>query len=278
MRWGVLAALCGLGAAAVSAVAPPSASLRFVRSGAPERVVTLDELQAHCAVQTVVVDPDPYYQRRKTYRACPLADVLTFGFATTLEALRGEQFLLRALDGYAKPASGAVLTEPGGYLAFADAEHAGWEPIDRKQLDPGPFYVVWTVPGADGERYPWPYQLSTIEITSVAQAFPHTVPRGVAPGSPAQIGSDIFSHQCIACHAINGEGGHVGPDLNIPQSIVEYRPAAQIKAYIRDPATFRYTSMPPHPGLDDAQLEALVAYFTAMRAQKHDPNRPEPAP
>ena len=71
--------------------------------------------------------------------------------------------------------------------------------------------------------------------------------------------------------AINGEGGKVGPELNVPQSIVEYRPSAQIKAYIRNPEIFRYTTMPAHPGLSDADLDALLAYFQAMQSRKHDP-------
>jgi len=77
----------------------------------------------------------------------------------------------------------------------------------------------------------------------------------------------------MACHAINGEGGTVGPDLNVPQSIVEYRPVPQIKAYVRDPATFRYGNMPAHPDLSGADLDALVAYFRAMKDRKHDPGR-----
>ena len=59
----------------------------------------------------------------------------------------------------------------------------------------------------------------------------------------------------------------------MPRSIVEYRPADQIKAYIRDPGSFRYTSMPPHPALSDAELDALIAYFTAMKDRKNDPGR-----
>jgi len=65
----------------------------------------------------------------------------------------------------------------------------------------------------------------------------------------------------------------VGPDLNVPRSIVEYRPVAQIKAYIRDPTSFRYGKMPAHPDLSAADLDALIAYFRAMSAQKHDPRR-----
>ena len=69
----------------------------------------------------------------------------------------------------------------------------------------------------------------------------------------------------------HGQGGRVGPDLNVPRSIVEYRPIAQIKAYVKNPASFRYTSMPAHPGLSEADLDALIAYFSAMRARKQDP-------
>lgn len=252
-----------------------AAELHFVRSGQPPRTVDLATLRANCHEQTVTLD-DPYYQRRKSFLACPLGEVLRFGFGQPLDALAKDSFVLRARDGYAKPASGAHLVEPGGYLAFGDAEQGsatspGWEPIDRKQADPGPFYIVWSGPEqADPTRYPWPYQLSSIEIASLDALYPHVVPTGAAADSPAYAGYAIFRDQCIACHAINREGGTVGPELNVPQSIVEYRPADQIKAYIRNPATFRYTSMPPHLDLTDAQLDQLIAYFTAMKALKHD--------
>ncbi len=260
------------------AAADYATELHFVRDGAPVRTVDLAALKAHCQVQTVTID-DPYYGRRKSFRACALTDVLRFGFGQPVEALAADSFLLRARDGYAKPATGPRLGVPGEFLAFADAERAhgddpGWEPIDRKQVDPGPFYVVWTQPQqADPNRYPWPYQLTTIEIAALDSVYPHTVPRGAAPDSPAQAGFRIFRSECIACHAINQEGGTVGPELNVPQSIVEYRPAEQIKAYVRNPATFRYTSMPAHADLSDQQLDALIAYFSAMKDLKHDPGR-----
>ncbi len=57
----------------------------------------------------------------------------------------------------------------------------------------------------------------------------------------------------------------------MPRSIVEYRPIEQIKAYIRDPGTFRYTSMPAHPDLSPEDLDALIAYFEVMKTLKHDP-------
>ena len=63
----------------------------------------------------------------------------------------------------------------------------------------------------------------------------------------------------------------IGPDLNVPRSIVEYRPAEQIKAFIRDPQSFRYTTMPPPPHLGEEQLDALLEYFEAMSRRKADP-------
>jgi mono/diheme cytochrome c family protein len=183
-----------------------------------------------------------------------------------------------------KPASGARLAEAGGWVAFADVEHTrgdvpGWEPIDRRRLDPGPFYVVWSGPGQnDPHRYPWPYQLAVIEQAPFESRFPHTLPKGMPPGSAAWTGFAVFRSECVACHAINGEGGTIGPELNLPQSIVEYRPAAQIKAFVRDPAQFRYTSMPANPHLTLEQLDGLVAYFEAMRERKHDPRRASAPP
>jgi mono/diheme cytochrome c family protein len=139
-------------------------------------------------------------------------------------------------------------------------------------LDPGPFYVVWTKPDQrDAHVYPWPYQLASIEIGDLAKEYPHIVPTGVPEGAAAWRGFALFREDCIACHAINREGGKVGPDLNVPQSIVEYRPADQVKAYILNPTTFRYSNMPAHDYLKPADLDALVAYFTAMKDRKHDP-------
>ncbi len=252
-------------------------ALTFVRDGSVVRVVERATL-ASCSIERIEID-DPYYGKLKSFWACPLHEVLALGFGRSLAEAEGSDsnFFLRALDGFTKPASGAKLAEPGGYLALSDADLGtptapGWEPIDRRQVDPGPYYLVWKEPHQrDIHHYPWPYQLATIEIAAFETEYPHTLPGSAAVDSQALAGFRIFRVECIACHAINTEGGMIGPDLNVPRSIVEYRPIEQIKAFIRDPGSFRYTTMPAHPHLSDGQLDALIAYFTAMKDLKHDP-------
>jgi mono/diheme cytochrome c family protein len=267
-------ALLAVAALAGSARADGDAALRFVREGKPLRELALPALRAACHETRIEID-DPYYGHRKSYLACPLREVLAAGFGAESPGDADANYFLRARDGYTKPASGARLLEAGGYLAFADLSNPdgpGWEPIDRRRIDPAPFYLVWALPGQqDVHRYPWPYQLAEIERAPFESEFPHTLPRGEPEGSPAWTGFAVFRAQCVSCHAINGEGGRVGPDLNVPQSIVEYRPIEQIKAYVRDPQSFRYTSMPAHRDLSDAELDGLVAYFRAMSQRKRDP-------
>ncbi|HUE37934.1 MAG TPA: cytochrome c [Candidatus Binatia bacterium] len=240
------------------------------------REFDLDTLKKECKLAAVVID-DPYYKRKKSYLAFPLKQVLALGFAEGAADIAKENLVFEALDGYAKPSAGARAVEDGGYLAFADADHThgsepGWEPIDRRGLDPGPYYVVWAKPEqSDANGYPWPFELASIEIVHFEKKYPYTLPTASAAGSAPWKGFEIFRTQCLSCHSINGQGGKVGPDLNVPQSIVEYRPIPQVKAYIRDPQTFRYSTMPAHRELSDAQLDQLIAYFTAMKAQKHDP-------
>ncbi len=249
-----------------------SATLRFLRDDTEVGKIDLEALRRDCDGHTVSLD-DPYYDARHRYRACPLAEVLERGFGEPVASLAGKDVLFRALDGYVKPTTGTRLAEAGGWLAFADADRTdGFAPLGRKAVDPGPFYVVWSEPHQrDTHAYPWPYQLAAIEVTDVTKRFPHTVPPAGARESPAWAGFGIFRTECIACHSINGEGGKVGPDLNIPQSIVEYRKPEQLKAYIRNPAVFRYGGMPSHEHLSAADLDALIAYFEAMKTAKHDP-------
>jgi mono/diheme cytochrome c family protein len=251
-------------------------SLRFERPGAAPRSVSATELRAACGTETVEVD-DPYYERHKRFLAWPLRCVLEQGFGALGPDVAAGDVLLRALDGYTRASEGAVLLEPGGYVAFADADRAasgqgGFDPIDYRQADPAPFYVIWKGAGEhDVVRYPWPYQLAELALVRVEDRFPHAVPAGAAPGSAPARGFAVFRRSCLQCHAINGDGGRVGPELNVPRSIVEYRPEAQLRAFIRDPRQFRYTQMPANPHLSDADLDALLAYFRHMSQHRFDP-------
>jgi len=205
--------------------------------------------------------------------------VIAFDLAFTGVDLASQEYVLRAKDGYTVPMRGALATEPGAYIAFEDLDAPGWEPIGEQKANPAPYYLVWAKKEqANLDTHPRPYQLATIEIAPFETVFPHTAPTGIAEGEPAQRGYRVFKNQCILCHAINREGGRVGPDLNVPQSVVEYRPVDQIKAYIKNPLSFRYSQMPAHPNLTDGDLDDVVAYFTAMKDRKHDPDAPPATP
>lgn len=245
------------------------ATLTFSRDGTPQRTLSRGQLIAVTKPVTVTAF-DPYYQRQKSYRAVPLRDVLRAGFGSAPSV--ADEYVVRARDGYAVPMTGDLLLEDGGFLAIADEDAPGWEPIGPQRANPGPFYLVWSKPAQqDLEAHPRPWQVATFDVARFETVYPHTYPRNVPDGSPARRGFAIFRGECVRCHAMNREGGRVGPDLNVPRSIVEYRPVEQIRAYIRNPESFRYSNMPAHPSLGDDDLDALVAYFTAMKDEKYVP-------
>ncbi len=250
------------------------AALSFVWRG-QVRELPKETLRAACALAVVEVD-DPYYRTRKRFRACPLQRVLELGFGDP-QVVAGQDLLLRAIDGYTRSVAGDQLLLAGAHLAFEDVDHeaGGFFPIDRRQLDPAPFYLIWEGEGrSDTSAWPWPYQLRAIEIAPFEARFPHTVPEGASAESAEARGYALFRRECFSCHAINGEGGMVGPDLNVPQSITAYRDVEQIRAFVRDPATFRYTTMPSHEHLSEADLDDLIAYLRRMGQLQHDPGGP----
>ena len=67
---------------------------------------------------------------------------------------------------------------------------------------------------------------------------------------------------------MNRQGGEIGPDLNAPKSIVEYRSEFMIKELIKHPSKYRYTHMPDHPDLSEADLNNLIEYFNYMNENR----------
>jgi len=228
--------------------------LRFVRDGSEVHVADLATLLGECSATTIEVETPPD-SARATRRACPFANVLRSVFGAELDQLAGADVTLRSWSGEDRNTTVARLREDGAYLAAGDAEAD----------------LVWTKPGQNNPtEYPRVSHLAEIEVDDFARRYPHLAPNGVPRTDPAWHGFELFRGECIACHSINAEGAAIGPDLNIPKSIVEYRPIEQIKAYIRDPATFRYGKMPAHPEFTDTDLDALIAYFRAMSQRKFD--------
>ncbi len=225
----------------------------------------LDELSALIESQDLSLF-DPEYGKRKRYRAFPLGEVLRLGLGPNWADDGQADIVFQANDGYRAMSPVFQVARDGGFLVFRDLDVEGWEPVGRMQADPAPFCVVWT--GANQTTqygYPWPWGLAMIELVHFDERYPQIPPEGAVPDSAASSGFALFKRRCVRCHAINGQGGTVGPDLNAPMSILSYRSIDLVKAFIRNPSLYRHTHMPDHTDLSEQELDALIAYFWHKR-------------
>ena len=166
-----------------------------------------------------------YAKKEKTYEAFAIEDVLDFVYPERKTSNQYTAVAFIALDGFEAVISLAKLQQKGGYLVFRDLDMtAGWEPVGKKQADPGPFYLVWTGEGQTAANgYHWPYQIAGLNLLRFEDQYPYVFPEGAQANSPAYRGFEIFRVRCMACHAMDKQGGKIGPDLNAPQSITAYR-------------------------------------------------------
>jgi hypothetical protein len=257
-----------------AAAQEPQGKVTFVgRSGAAESVTLAELVRSLRPVE--LRSEDPYYGDERTYRCLPAQALLGARLGLEAGEVVRHRFLLVAADGYRVELSGALLARPEACFAFAEAGRAEWQPIGERRSSPGPLYLVWEGDLKDVHAYPRPWAVVRIEVDPTGEDLTLTRPAGgFGESALAARGYELFTQRCQRCHAINRQGGHVGPELNVPQNVLAYRDRAFVRAYIRDPLTFRYGAMPANPDLDDAALDALLAYLEEMgRNRTEGPGR-----
>lgn len=263
-----------------SGVEPPSQSadtfqiapVRVVDShpaGAPAFVVRLQAdtgpIKASAA-RRLTVD-DPVYKQPKTYEGVLLEELLTRA-APADTPLPDETYLvLVATDGYRSPVPLRTARTSHAVLAFRDVDapaQSRWTPLPpgRAVSSPAPYYLVW--PRDTPGHVPWPYGVVEIEVW---RADPLSLAAPPA-GGDAAAGFELFREKCISCHAINGTGGTMGPELNVPANVTEYWTPAALRQFIHDPASIRANAKMPKLGLDDQAIRMIEAYLREMKNHK----------
>jgi mono/diheme cytochrome c family protein len=245
--------------------ARPAASLKL-EMPARTQTVTLSELKHRVPTATLTVD-DPVYKTRKTYEGFWLKDVLKSG---GLGQEGGDEVVFHCADGYSPTMPWSRLEGHRALLAFREkGRKGGWQSFlqGKSRITPAPFYLVWD---AQGDEYPWPYQLVGIEVVDFAKTYNRIYPSGQARDSAVFRGFTTFREKCLRCHSINLQGGTQCPELNYPKNITEYRDSKLLKQFIRNPSSFRARSkMPAFPDLKDQELDDILSYLKWMRDHKN---------
>ena len=254
---------------------PLSAAQLELQLGATSRTWQTEELLKHPQVQTLTIKNDVSYKKDMTYRAVPVAALLT--------GIKPDDHLQAvALDGFAAELSAAPLLNTNGaraWLAIEDPTQP-WPPLSEGKHSAGPFYLVWTDPQA-GNISPeqWPFEVASIKrMAPVAERFPALLPDPrLKADDPVNQGFALFQKNCLACHRLNGAGDvQFGPDLNIPYNPTEYFGADFLKRYIRDPQSLRQWPQAKMPGfsadvLPEGDLQLLIGYLQHMAGRKVKP-------
>lgn len=219
----------------------------------------------------ITVDDDPVYHRTKRYEALPLPELLqTY---TTINNLEADQYqiVFECEDGYKPMMPLHKFLDVKSFLAIRDMDAPKgelWSKIikDGHEMKAAPFYLIYQGVSTKDTDLKWPYNLIKIHLVPNSQNIAFLLPKD---DTKAQVGFELFNKNCVTCHAINKIGGNMGPELNYPKSITEYWDKKQLKAFIKNPASFRYgVKMPTPTNLNNKEIDEIVYYLEYMANHK----------
>jgi len=135
--------------------------------------------------------------------------------------------------------------------------------------DQGPFYPIFKdeeLPPED--RWLAPFCVEKISFRKKPTDVTLALPEGLPEDHPVVRGSELFQQRCSTCHAVNGIGGQVGPELNRPMNITEYWREPALRQMLKDPKKVRENSKMPAFHLKDPMIDDILAYLRWMGANK----------
>ena len=219
----------------------------------------------------ITVADDPVYHAIKRYDALPLRELLkTYTSIKNIESDK-YQVVFECEDGYKPMMPLDKFLTAQSFLAIRDVDAPKgklFSPIlkDGHQMKATPFYVVYQGASAKDADLKWPYNLIKIHLVPNSQNTAVLFPKD---NKKATVGFNLFIKNCVTCHAINKIGGNMGPELNYPKSVTEYWDKNQLKAFIKNPASFRNgVKMPTLANLDKRQINEIVYYLDYMANHK----------
>lgn len=257
--------------------------IAFALHGRPVASLALAALERDHAAQRVRVH-EPYESGEVEFLAFDFAEILDGVYGRAWRA--GEELLFTCRDGYQPSVPVARFARHRAWLAFARVDSgfsiAKRESGQLRSVPLAPFYLIWE--NLDDLRvrregdYGWPYQLVGVDVIRTRERFPRMAPPEGSP-APVRAGFEAFRVHCSRCHAVNGEGGSIGPELNPPQSPVEVRSRDWLRRWIDDPARIAPNARMERldPGLPDRArvIDEILAYLQAMADARRAASPPE---
>jgi nitric oxide reductase subunit C len=94
-------------------------------------------------------------------------------------------------------------------------------------------------------------------------ATPNLMPLAVGDGVAATgARPQLFNTLCLACHAMDGQGGRVGPALDGVGGRLD---AAYLRRWLENPTAVKADSRMPVLPLSDSQIDELVAFLSQQK-------------
>ena len=218
----------------------------------------------------VTIANDPVYHKQKKYKAVNASLLIKNQIDLTKIDPKNTKIVFECIDGYKPEMPLELFLNANPYLAFEDIDApkgAKWEPIikDGNEMNAAPFYIVYTGISEKDSRYKWPYNLVKIYLETLNKSTIELYP---LKDRKLETGYTLFKNQCLTCHAINGIGGIMGPELNYPKSVTEYWKENELVDYIVNPASFRNKVKMPTLGITKQQSQEIVDYLKYMSENK----------